>query len=455
MKRIGSIAGLAVLGLFVLLQLVRPGIPAKPASAELQAPPEVKRIFQQRCYSCHSDERRISWYDQLEPIYWYVRQDVIAAREHLDFSTLGAKPKAAQRAALFEAVSMIQLGAMPLSRFVRFHPQSRVTPQELATLKTYLNPWPAQPGLAAPIDTSAGAEPAPAQKRPASLDGVPPEPNGVPFDASFAGWKLVSVTERADNHTIRLILGNDTAMKAIDSGKLMPWPDGARLAKIAWQQQPGPDGLICAGRFIQVELMIKGAKRHGADGWGWGRWRGLDLKPYGSDAKFATECITCHLPVRGDDSVYTLPITKARLPRAEVVNNHAAEMPARLPNSPLGWGALSAFVDPREKTIAVLFGDDAAVKAARARGSNTARNGGRYPAGSTLALVTWNEREDPHWFGARIPDSLRWVEYVQVGSDGKAGAYRRYDESGGVGVAQAEVERRGNMIVDSGAAELP
>jgi hypothetical protein len=31
---------------FVLFQLVRPGIPAKPATAELQAPPEIKRILE-------------------------------------------------------------------------------------------------------------------------------------------------------------------------------------------------------------------------------------------------------------------------------------------------------------------------------------------------------------------------------------------------------------------------
>jgi len=123
MKILGklSFAGLVT---FALLQLVRPGIPAKPATAEVQAPPEVKRILKKDCYSCHSDQRRLSWFDKIVPGYWLVRYDILTAREHLNFSTLGAKPAAAQKAALYEAVNMIQLGAMPLQAFVKLHPEA-------------------------------------------------------------------------------------------------------------------------------------------------------------------------------------------------------------------------------------------------------------------------------------------------------------------------------------------
>lgn len=40
---------------------------------------------------------------------------------------------------------MIQLGAMPLPDFVRLHPEAKVTPEELAKLKTYLAPWSTPP----------------------------------------------------------------------------------------------------------------------------------------------------------------------------------------------------------------------------------------------------------------------------------------------------------------------
>jgi hypothetical protein len=163
---------------------------------------------------------------------------------------------------------------------------------------------------------------------------VQPEPNGFPFDPTFESWKPISTTDRGDNNTFRFILGNDVAVKAAQTGNISPWPDGARFAKIAWQQEParwpGAPGQVRAGR-------ADGEERPGykdTEGWGWGRWRGLDLKPYGKDAHFVNECTGCHQPLRGNDYVYTLPITPAKVSGDEVVNN-AAALPASLPYQPL------------------------------------------------------------------------------------------------------------------------
>src|SRR5664279_3663997 len=83
------------------LQLVHPNIPFGATTAEIQAPPRVRQILAKDCYSCHSNERRLAWFDQIAPGYWLVRHDILTAREHLNFSTLGAKPPAAQRATLY------------------------------------------------------------------------------------------------------------------------------------------------------------------------------------------------------------------------------------------------------------------------------------------------------------------------------------------------------------------
>jgi len=387
-----------------MLQLVRPGIPAKAATAELQAPPAIRHILDKSCYSCHSDQRRLSWFDQIVPAYWLVRHDILTAREHLNFSTVGSKPAAAQRASLFEGVSMIQLGSMPLQNFLKLHPDAKVTPEELARLKAYLAPWTQAP--------NQPASPAAVGSVPVSLATVPPEFDGFPFDPAFKTWKPISTTDRGDNNTFRFVLGNDVAVKAAQSGNISPWPNGTRFAKIAWQQELGADGLVHPGKFIQVELMLKDAVRYkNTEGWGWGRWRGLDLKPYGEDVHFVDECTGCHQPMRGDDYVYTLPMTKATVSGNQVVNNDAAAIPANLPYQPLGWNAITMYVDPKNQTMATLYGNDLAAQAAS--------KGPAYTPGGVLALVTWAQRDDPHWFGARIPDMPRSVEFLQVGTAGQ------------------------------------
>jgi hypothetical protein len=319
---------------------------------------------------------------------------------------------------------MIQLGAMPLPAFVKLHPEAKVTPEDLATLKAHLSPW--TPALtysgSLPESNDAKASGVPAS---VSLASVQQEFNGFPFDPDFENWKLISTTDRGDNNTFRFVLGNDIAIKAAQSGNISPWPDGTRFAKIAWQQQLGPDGLVHPGKFVQVELMLKDAHRDkNTEGWGWGRWRGLDLKPYGEDARFVNECTGCHQPVRGNDYVYTLPITTAALNRDEVVNNSAAALPATLPYQPLNWNAITMYVDPKTRTMATLYGNPTAMEGAQMRGAPPL-GGPRYPTGAVLALVTWVQRDDPHWFGGRIPDLPESVEFVQVAA-GQTISYRRF-----------------------------
>ena len=438
-----TVVGLALLA---VLQLVHPGIPSGPTGTELKAPPAVRRILEKDCYSCHSNERRLAWFDQIVPGYWLVRHDILKARERLNFSTLGSRPAGAQEAALFEAVNMIQFGSMPLRQFVALHPDAKVTPQELAVLKSYLAPWstvggPVAPGadVAAPVVNT-------------NLNAVTAEFNGVPFQADFETWKPISFTDRGDNNTFRAILGNPIAMKALESGNVSPWPDGTRFAKIAWQQALGEDGIAYPGKFVQVEFMLKNAElNQKTEGWGFGRWRGNELKPYGSNAQFVTECTGCHEPMSANGFVYTLPINQAKLKRDEVVNNRAAGLPPGIPYQPLGWHVLTMFVDSKAHTMAALFGNNVA-QAAMGQG-----NAPTYPAGSVLALVTWSQREDPHWFGGRIPDTPLSVDFVETDGAGKARGYRRYDgPSMQEQTPQAEdVAKRSNFLLTLAPAMLP
>jgi hypothetical protein len=420
MRKLGKLAVAGAL-LIVLLQLIRPRIQSGPATAEIQAPLQVRQILEKDCYSCHSDERRLAWFDELVPAYWMVRHDILSAREHLNFSTLGTKPAAAQKATLYEAVNMIQLGAMPLPQFTAVHRDARVTPEELNVLKSYLAPW--SPDGSAAIAASSLTTEAPLK---ADLAAVPAEFDGIAFQPGFEAWKPISFTDRGDNNTLRIILGNEIAVKAAESGNISPWPDGTRFAKIAWQRAAGVEGLIYPGHFVQVEFMVKDSRLYKrSEGWGWGRWRRTGLKPYGTDSRFVNECTGCHLPMRGDEVVYTLPISFAKASLGEVVNNKAATLPQNLPYQPLDRNVITIYVDPKSHTMAPLYGNDAAMRAVRGRSNGSSESTAASPDG-VLALVTWVQREDPHWFGGRIPDAPKSVEFVQADA-GDQTAYRCYD----------------------------
>ena len=292
MKTLVRLAGLALV-ILALIQFIRPTLTNPAVTAEIQAPQQVKDVLRRSCYSCHSNETELPWFDRVIPAYWLVTQDVKAARSHLNFSEIGRLPLAAQRAVLFEAVAQIELGAMPLPRYLKAHPGAALRPEDLAVLKAYLDPF-GKP-LVATTET-AGDDPAKAwPKTEATASTVQPALNGMAFIPEYKNWKAISTTDRRDNHTIRVITANDIAIKAIESKQVQPWPDGAAFAKIAWDQVIDGDGVIHAGKFEQVEFMVKDKTKYASTaGWGFARWRGMELKPYGKDAHFAGECVSCH-----------------------------------------------------------------------------------------------------------------------------------------------------------------
>ncbi len=137
-----------------------------------------------------------------------------------------------------------------------------------------------------------------------------PAPNGIALPKDYRDWRVISVSERTDSNTMRVIIGNDVAVAAARAGRTSPWPEGAVLGKVVWK--PVKDGLWPAanvpGEVVHVEFMAKDSKQFASTGtWGYSRWRGMDLQPHGKDASFAQECFGCHTAAKGKDYVFTRP----------------------------------------------------------------------------------------------------------------------------------------------------
>jgi hypothetical protein len=400
-----TIAKLGTAGLiaFLGIQAIRPGITHPAITAEIQVPAPVKQILRNSCYNCHSNETQLSWFDQIAPAYWLVAHDVKTARSHLNFSEIGKLPVAAQRSALYEAVHQIRYAAMPLPSYRRAHPHAAVSPDQLAVLEQYLDPFappvPDAAKMAAAVDEFHQWS---TLNQSTHITITLPVPNGLTFFPDYKNWKPISSTDRGDNHTLRQVLGNDIAVKAITDGKTQPWPDGAAFAKLAWQAVSYESGILHAGQFVQVEFMIKDHEKYASTlGWGFGRWRGMDLKPYGKNAEVVNECVGCHKPLRDTDFVFTEPVQRSD---------------KLVPG--LNSRVIASSVDRQGRTMSTLTGNDLAV--------NGARSGSAYPAGAVLTLVTWAQREDPHWFGARIPGVPQSIETVAV-TDGQSSADYKKD----------------------------
>jgi len=139
---------------------------------------------------------------------------------------------------------------------------------------------------------------------------VAPAPNQIELPKGYQDWAMISSSHRVDNHSLRVILGNDIAVSAARKNKTNPWPEGAILAKMVWKEGELEtwNQAIVPEKFVHAEFMIKDSEKYKkTGGWGFARWVGLDQKPYGQDENFVQECFGCHTPVKGNDWVYTIP----------------------------------------------------------------------------------------------------------------------------------------------------
>jgi len=133
---------------------------------------------------------------------------------------------------------------------------------------------------------------------------------GIKIPAGYRDWKLVSVAhEEGSLNDLRAILGNDLAIKAYREGKL-PFPDGAIIARLAWNYVPSEENnkvfgraqSFVAGSATNVQFMVKDSKKYAATGdWGFAQFK--DGKP---DATAALKsCFPCHEPVKARDFIFT------------------------------------------------------------------------------------------------------------------------------------------------------
>ncbi len=135
---------------------------------------------------------------------------------------------------------------------------------------------------------------------------------GVTIPAGYRDWQVISVAHEAGSlNDLRVLLGNDVAMKAFREGT-RPFPDGAIIGRLAWQYVPSAENNAIFGRaqsFVpgaatNVQFSVKDSQRYASTG-GWGYGQFEDGKPNRSQALLNT-CFPCHARApKTDDFVFT------------------------------------------------------------------------------------------------------------------------------------------------------
>ncbi|MBK7876346.1 MAG: heme-binding domain-containing protein [Planctomycetes bacterium] len=139
MKRILKRLALSLLVLFGLIQLKPVHRENPPVSSDLVAPADVKAILRRACYDCHSNETNWPWYAYVAPVSWLVQHDVEEGRGELNFSIWGNYDAGRRLSKASSALEEIDEGRMPLAPYLALHADAKLSPEDVAALKKWVD----------------------------------------------------------------------------------------------------------------------------------------------------------------------------------------------------------------------------------------------------------------------------------------------------------------------------
>jgi len=124
---IKKIIGIVVVAILVILQFFvkKDNVSSYESVAQFEKqvdlPEDVKAIFQQTCYDCHSNHTKYPWYASIGAINLVLDHHIEEGKEHLNFSDWNSYPAKRQLHKLAEVYEEVEEGEMPLKMYTIIH----------------------------------------------------------------------------------------------------------------------------------------------------------------------------------------------------------------------------------------------------------------------------------------------------------------------------------------------
>jgi hypothetical protein len=131
MSRAVKIAGIIVIGGFIIMQFFRPErnrpeVETGDLGAVISVPDSISALLKNSCYDCHSNQTDYPWYSKVAPVSWYLHTHIRKGKDALNFSEFGNLDKSKQIKALTDICDMVDSETMPLKSYLMIHRKARI-----------------------------------------------------------------------------------------------------------------------------------------------------------------------------------------------------------------------------------------------------------------------------------------------------------------------------------------
>ena len=170
MKKIIKTIGWLLLIAFVIIQFFRPEKNINPGdqpNSIVKAYPmsaDVKTILDKACMDCHSNNTRYPWYNNVQPVGWWLAEHVKDGKKELNYDEYSTRRPRFQYRRMEQTIDLVEKNEMPLPSYTWTHKDAILTNEEKSKLKEWAESIKKTLESQYPIDSLKRQGPPPPQK---------------------------------------------------------------------------------------------------------------------------------------------------------------------------------------------------------------------------------------------------------------------------------------------------
>ncbi|MFN0081567.1 MAG: heme-binding domain-containing protein [Ferruginibacter sp.] len=130
---------------FIAIQFIRPAKNISDAaqpndiSTKYAIPADVQATLKASCYDCHSNNTKYPWYNNIQPVAWFLADHVKEAKKELNFNEFASYKIGKQYRKLEEINGEVQDEEMPIESYTFIHGDAKLTELQKAGIKAWVN----------------------------------------------------------------------------------------------------------------------------------------------------------------------------------------------------------------------------------------------------------------------------------------------------------------------------
>jgi hypothetical protein len=101
-------------------------------------PETIQKKLQVSCYDCHSNNTQYPWYNNIQPVAWFLEDHIKEAKSELNFNEWDSLSTRRKKSKLRSITKQIESGEMPLDSYTLIHKEAKFSEAEVEEMISFI-----------------------------------------------------------------------------------------------------------------------------------------------------------------------------------------------------------------------------------------------------------------------------------------------------------------------------